>query len=204
MTVKSNIVTLATIASEVQTVTVDATGGTFTITFPASGLAHSGGTTAALAFDVSAEDATTACEAVVGADNIVVTGGPGDSGGTQPYTLTYAGDLAYTNVSQVTTTATSLTGGAGTATPATTTAGVARVRLDTAAHTDGKDGSCVYLRNTGAQTAYIGGPDVTTSNGYPLAATTTMQWELDLADGEALYGCTSTSTTTVAVLETGA
>lgn len=107
----------ATPVSEVQTITVDATGGTFTVTW-------NGQTTTALAFNISAVNFTNAMEALsnVGVGDVVVTGGPGNAGGTTPYTLTWNSALG--NVSQPTTTATLLTGGAQTAVVATTTPGV--------------------------------------------------------------------------------
>lgn len=105
--------------NEVQQVTVDATGGTFTVT-------HAGQTTTALAFNVSAAAFTTALDALsnLAPGDVVVTGGPGNSGGTTPYTLTFGGTLAYTNVAQVTCASGSLTGGPATATPSTPTPGV--------------------------------------------------------------------------------
>ena len=100
---------------EVQTITVDATGGTFTVT-------HAGSTTAALAFNVSASTFTTAM-GIAGAGACVVTGGPGAAGGGTPYTLTWPFGAAVAP----TTDATSLTGGAGTAVVATVTPGVTPV-----------------------------------------------------------------------------
>ena len=100
---------------EVQTITVDATGGTFTVT-------HAGSTTAALAFNVSASAFTTAM-GIAGAGACVVTGGPGAAGGGTPYTLTWPFGAAVAP----TTDATSLTGGAGTAVVATVTPGVTPV-----------------------------------------------------------------------------
>ena len=102
--------------SEVQTVTVDATGGTFTLTW-------NGTTTTALAFDISAVDFTTAMDAITDSvGDCVVTGGPGAAGGGTPYTLTWSAGKG--NVPAPTTDPALLTGGAGTATVATTTAGV--------------------------------------------------------------------------------
>lgn len=101
--------------AEVQTITVDATGGTFTVSW-------GGNTSSALAFDVSAGDFTAAMIPVTNGDYVAVTGGPGDAGGTTPYTLTWSKALG--NVAQPTTDPASLTGGAGTAAVATTTAGV--------------------------------------------------------------------------------
>lgn len=102
--------------SEVQTVTVDATGGTFDFVW-------SGQTASGLAFDITPEAFTTA---IVGLSNVtdgdvVVTGGVGDSGGTMPYVLTWRGSLG--NVAEPTTVATSLTGGGSSAAVATTTTG---------------------------------------------------------------------------------
>lgn len=104
--------------NEKQTITVDAAGGTFTVTFGAQ-------VTGALAFDITAAALQAALEALstIGAGNILVTGGPGDAGGTTPYALEFIGALASTNVAAVTTDATNLTGGAGTAAVATTQAG---------------------------------------------------------------------------------
>lgn len=102
--------------AEVQTVTVDATGGTFTVTW-------NGATTNALAFNVSAAGFTAEMDAIAdGVGNVVVTGGPGSAGGGAPYTLTWAASRG--NVPAPTTNAGSLTGGAGTAVVATSTAGV--------------------------------------------------------------------------------
>lgn len=100
--------------NEQQTITIDATGGTFTITF-------GGQTTTALAYNASAATVQTALEALssIGTGNITV----GLVG--LVYTLTFKNDLGRQNVAQVTTNAASLTGGAGTATVATSVAGVA-------------------------------------------------------------------------------
>lgn len=106
--------------AEVQTITVDATGGTFTVTY-------SGQTTAALAFDITAANLQAALEGLstIGSGNVTVTGGPGDAGGNTPYSVTFAGALAGTDVAAMTTNAGSLTGGAGTAAVAVGTAGSA-------------------------------------------------------------------------------
>lgn len=99
-------------------VTVDATGGTFDITV-------GGETETLVAFDVTAAALETALEglASVTAGDVVVTGGPGDAGGTTPYVLTWqeAGLLYGANAPTVTTDATNLTGGAGTAAVTLTT-----------------------------------------------------------------------------------
>lgn len=104
--------------NEIQTITVDAAGGTFTVTFDAE-------ETAALDFDILAADLQTALEGLstIGAGNVSVSGGPGDAGGTTPYVVEFIGDLAGANQAAMTTDATNLTGGAGTAVVATTQAG---------------------------------------------------------------------------------
>lgn len=106
--------------NEVQSVTVDATAGQYKITF-------SGQQTADIDFDATAQELEDALVALsnIGAGDVDVTGGPGDAGGTTPYTVTFQGALAETNVAEMTTQAgtTPLSGGASTAVVATTTPG---------------------------------------------------------------------------------
>ena len=101
--------------SEVQVITLQggATGGTFTLTFD-------GQTTSGLAFDISAANLETALEGLssIGSGNVTVTG---DDGG--PWTVTFGGTLAATDVSLITGDASSLTGGS--VYIATTTTGAA-------------------------------------------------------------------------------
>jgi hypothetical protein len=102
-----------TVTDEVVTLTEGGSGLTsFTITF-------GGQTTASLDDDATAAQVQTALEALstIGAGNILVTGGPL---GTGPFTLTFRGALADTNVGDVTTTP---TGGTGTVDVAVVTAG---------------------------------------------------------------------------------
>lgn len=98
--------------SEIQTITIDATGGTFTITFQ-------GQTTAAIAFNATAAVVKAAMEALANVEPGDVTVGLAGS----VYTFTFGGKYAGENVTAMTTNAGSLTGGAGTAVVATTTAG---------------------------------------------------------------------------------
>lgn len=73
--------------SEVQAVSVSATGGTFTLTFDDTG--SNPQTTSALAYDVSAADMQTALRALsnIGASDVTVAG-------TAPYVVTFAAGLA--------------------------------------------------------------------------------------------------------------
>jgi hypothetical protein len=104
--------------NEVQRVTVDATGGNITLKFD-------GETTANISATATAAAMQTALELLsnVQPGDIVVTGGPGDSGGTTPYLLTFGGQWAGKNVPAVVATGVSLTGGGSTVVVATVTAG---------------------------------------------------------------------------------
>lgn len=89
--------------TEVQLITITGTptGGTFTITMD-------GATTSALAYNASAATVQSALQALstIGSGNVLVTGSAGG-----PYTLTFAGDLAETDVNTVSVDITLLTGG---------------------------------------------------------------------------------------------
>jgi hypothetical protein len=102
-----------TVSNEVQTLTEGGSGLTsFTITW-------NGQTTASIDDDATAAEVQAALEALsnIGVGDVVVTGGPL---GTGPFTVTFTGALAGTDVAAMTTTP---TGGTGTVTVATTTAG---------------------------------------------------------------------------------
>ena len=103
---------------ERQKVVVDATGGTFTLTY-------SGQTTAAIDFDATTAEVKSALEALsnIGVGDVAVAGGPGNDGGDNPYYVTFQGALAESDVAELTSSATNLTGGAGTAAVSTTTPG---------------------------------------------------------------------------------
>jgi hypothetical protein len=117
------------VVNESASIAVDATGGTFTITFQ-------GETTAAIAFDATAAQVRAALELLPGINvgDITVTGGPGAAGGATPYVVTFTdtGQYADQDAPAITTTAGSLTGGAGTAAVTTTPGG------GTGAATDGR------------------------------------------------------------------
>lgn len=100
-----------TVSNEVQTLTEGGSGLTsFTVTW-------NGQTTASIAAAATAAQVQAALEALsnIGAGNVVVTGNAGG-----PYTVTFQGALAGTDVAAMTTTP---TGGTGTVTVATPTAG---------------------------------------------------------------------------------
>lgn len=101
------------VTDEVQTLTEGGSGLTsFTITY-------SGQTTASIDDDATAAEVQAALEALsnIAPGDVTVTGGPL---GTGPFTVTFGGTLADTNVAAMTTTP---TGGTGTVVVATATAG---------------------------------------------------------------------------------
>lgn len=114
--------------NEVQTLAVDAAGGSFTLTF-------NGAATAPIPYDASAATVQAALEALAGPGpedfppgpgeallapgSIAVSGGPGSAGGGTPYEIVFGGDLAGVNVPQLQADPAGLSGGAGTATVTT-------------------------------------------------------------------------------------
>lgn len=83
--------------NEVQKVTVKAKKGNFKLKFE-------GEETAAIKFNATALEVQEALEALGGIDpgDVVVTGGPGDEGGTTPYTVTFGGQFAEQDVPALT------------------------------------------------------------------------------------------------------
>lgn len=129
---------------EVQVLTVGGAGLTsFTVTF-------GGQTTGAIAAAATAATVQTALEALstIGVGNVLVTGGAGG-----PWTLTFRGTLADTDVAQVTATP---TGGTGTVTPSTTTAGGADVGANGLAVCSGLLFSTVRVPNLLDNTVDVG------------------------------------------------
>ena len=88
-------------SNEAESIHVNATGGTFTITYGSE-------TTGPINYNASATEVREALEALpaIGAGNIVVLGGPGG-----PYTLVFVGALGEKPITPVTTSTASLTGG---------------------------------------------------------------------------------------------
>jgi hypothetical protein len=78
--------------SEVQQLTVHATGGTFQLIRTERLLGSP--QTASLPYNVSAAALRSALEGIYAAGNIEVSGGPGDTGGTHPYAIDFVGELA--------------------------------------------------------------------------------------------------------------
>lgn len=72
----------------------------------------------------------------------------------------------------------------------------------TGTDSDNLIGSGICVKNTGATTCYIGGSDVTSANGYPLAAGEAFAAD-SATGGDVLYARTASGTTTVAVLRSG-
>lgn len=105
------------ISEETQTVTISATGGTFTLSF-------NGQVTGAIAWNATAAAVQAALEALNNIDpgDVVVTGANGG-----PYTVKFQGQYANENVPALVSAAGGLTGGAGTAVVATTQAGDAEL-----------------------------------------------------------------------------
>lgn len=70
------------------------------------------------------------------------------------------------------------------------------------AESTGSDSVSLLVANVGAATVYLGGVDVTTSSGVPLAAGASVSIN-DLAAGERIYGIVASSTNEVRVLRHG-
>jgi hypothetical protein len=103
---------------EVQEIRVNATSGTFSLTFD-------GDTTGALAYNVSETAMRLALEALatLAPGDVEVSGGPGDAGATTPYVVTFGGTLAGTNVSAIIGNNISLAGGGASISVTTTVQG---------------------------------------------------------------------------------
>ena len=71
----------------------------------------------------------------------------------------------------------------------------------TALHAADADPQSVSVSNVGAAIVYLGGSDVTTSNGVPLAAGASVP--VGLNGGEVLYGRVASGTVEVRVLRQG-
>lgn len=95
------------VTNEVQTVTVTATGGTWSLNGAIGGFFNTG----SMAYNITATDLQTKINAPLGAGSVTVSGGPGT---TAPFVITFGGSYAGTDVALMSGNATSLTGtGAG-------------------------------------------------------------------------------------------
>lgn len=76
-------------------------------------------------------------------------------------------------------------------------------RLDTVNESDSVSGSSVALYNNGSVTVYIGlAATVTAATGFPLAAGSSMSFQLD-GPGDTVFGIVASGTADVRVLEGG-
>jgi hypothetical protein len=93
---------------EVERITVNAAGGTFTIS-------HNAETTGGIPFNASAAEVEVALALLpsIGAGNVSVSGGPGAEGGGTPYTIVFIGALAEKAITPLTTNRTGLVAGGG-------------------------------------------------------------------------------------------
>jgi hypothetical protein len=84
--------------NEIERITVNASGGTFTIS-------HGGDETGHLPFNASHEEVQKALEglASIGPGNVIVIGGPGGEGGGTPYTVIFVGSLGEKAITPLTT-----------------------------------------------------------------------------------------------------
>ena len=83
----------------------------------------------------------------------------------------------------------------------TVSVGIAATRLDSTSE-PGQAATSLQIYNPSAVIVYYGGSDVTSSNGFPLAATTYSPGS-DLGWGEALYAVVASTTSDVKVFEVG-
>jgi len=83
--------------NEIERLTVNASGGTFTIS-------HGGEETGSIPFDASAGEVQTALQGLASiGGNVIVIGGPGGVGGGTPYTVIFVGKLAEQAITPLTT-----------------------------------------------------------------------------------------------------
>jgi len=138
--------------NEVQKVVVKGKKGSFKLKFQ-------GEETAAIKFNATALEVQEALEALGGIDpgDVVVTGGPGDEGGTTPYSVTFGGQFAEENVPAIAGVKSTLEE-PGEVVVSTTTAGVAppgSLPLGVVEEIDTV--RAVALVNTNALAAFLGG-----------------------------------------------
>jgi hypothetical protein len=165
--------------NEQQAVTVNATGGTFTLSF-------GGQTTSAIQWNdpaATVQADLNSLSTIGGAGgNVTVTGGPGDGAGTSPYNITFAGTFAATDVPQIAAEGSNLTGGAATATVAT--------------EANGGTIGTYAITATNVGDAATDGSTITIADALPAALTATMIRGVDASHSFALTCTLSTLTCT--------
>jgi len=80
-----------------------------------------------------------------------------------------------------------------------TSTSAALIHTSVNGHSDAPTGVIVY-NNDATITVYVGGPDVTTSNGVPVLALTS--FSVDLISGDQLWGVAASGTPNIRVLYT--
>lgn len=86
--------------------------------------------------------------------------------------------------------------------PASITVGTAATLLSTTDRAGTANGQAILVKvPAGGQVVYIGGANVTTTTGYPLAAGETLS--LDIEGDDVVYGIVAATTQAVNVLRTG-
>ena len=122
---------------ELQKLTVAATAGEFKLSFKSPNPGPTTATTAALSFEATPAEVQSALEGLanLGPGAVSVTGGPGDEGGTHPYSVEFQGRYADVNVHQLSAAAVGLSGGhpSSAATVATARQGAAALETCTTA-----------------------------------------------------------------------
>jgi hypothetical protein len=193
--------------SDVQTITVDAVSGTFTLSI--KGLDNATYTTAALAFNISTTLLTTAIDALLESAGyhlatVVITGGVGASGGGTPYAITFGGAMANYVLPLMTATAT-LSGGGATATVVHTTSGVTQGTM-TAYNgtkiTDPTTGPTITDINTGGAFAGGGTAQVETATAAITTITTAAGVATLLVTAAGMNGSPKTYSVAVAAADT--
>ena len=113
-------------ANEKQSVKVQGTGGFFKLTIP---VFEDPAEQFKVKWNVTAAEMQAIVNALLGIEpgDVVITGGPTDEAGTNPYIFTFGGRLADTDVAAITSDVTELTGGEHKTTITTSTAGAGSV-----------------------------------------------------------------------------
>ena len=182
--------------SEVQTLFVDGDGGTYTLEFGSQ-------TTAPIPFSASAAEVETALEALASiggaGGSVQVTGGPGGPGAATPYTITFGGSLANTDVAAIATDASLLTGDGANATIATAVPGGPGTTL-LALYGQNVGG----LESVGNLVYSVDLPPGVTTSATPVGSEGTELWNCTAGAGQSSFTCTLTKAGGSPVVQPGA